>query len=159
MMRELPGFTHQEISYLMFLQMGPNVFSWIEFWCISWQAFDDDPSASGDDVFGHQLGPVNRGAIPNHHKWLSRMAFQHLQEIDHLRCLDRSWMNTEENPPQADCANHREAFPAESFAKDRCLAPGCPRPHAMGPGAHSSFVDENDQTPFAAGFFLMAGHL
>lgn len=87
------------------------------------------------------------------------MTHEHLEEVDYLRAFDRAGVNTKEDAPQADCPDDRKALPAEGFVEHRGLAAWCPGPHAVRLGADSSLVDKGDQTPFAEGFFLSAGHL
>lgn len=157
-MGELPCFTRQNIAALMFFQMRPDVSCRIQFWGIGRQAFDGCPTLSRGNVLDNRLGAMGRSAIPNDQHRLVCMALQDFEEIDHLRRLDCSGMNAQRDPPQADGSDHRKALPSKCFTYDRSLAPGSPRPDPERLGAHSGFVDENDQTPFALGF-LMAGHL
>lgn len=158
-MGELPRLSHQEVANLVFLQVRPDVFRRIEFRSVCGQSFDGDAAFGGCHVLSDQFGAVNRCAIPNDHHWLASVTLKHFEEIHHLGRLDGSRVNAEKNPPQADGTDYRQAFPTERFPEDRSLATRRPRTHTVGLGAYPRLVDENDQTPFAAGFFLMAGHL
>ena len=159
MMGELPCLTHQQVADLVFLQMRPDVFRRIEFRSVCGQSLDGDAAFGGCHVLRDQLGAMNRSTVPDDHHWLASVALKHFEEIHHLGRLDGSGVNAEKNPPQADGTDYRQAFPTERFPDDRSLTTGCPRPHPVGLGAYPRLVDENDQTPFTAGFFLMAGHL
>lgn len=158
-MGELPRLSHQQVANLVFLQVRPDVFRRIEFRSVCGQSLDGDPTFGGCHVLRDQFGAVNRRAIPDDHDWLAGVALKHFEEIHHLRRLDSSGVNAEKDPPQADATDYRQALPTKRFPNDRSLATRCPCAHTMGLGAYPRLVDKNDQTPFAAGFFLMAGHL
>ena len=85
-------------------------------------------------------------------------AHQGVEEVHHLRRLDGAGVEAEVKVPRRQPGGHRKRLPVEVVLQHRSLAARRPGAHPVRALAQSTFVDENDDAPFPAGFFLMAGH-
>ena len=102
---------------------------------------------------------VDRRPVPYDQELAGNVPQKVLQKIGRLRASYRALMESEKELPERDPGDERVVLPVESFLKKGRLPAPSPGAHAGGPGAQPAFVDEDDGSALAPGFFFMAGHL
>lgn len=155
---QCPGLLDDQVGNFVRLQMSPHVFHRIEFRSIGGQAFDRDAPPRAGHVIPHQGTAVNGGSIPEDEQLAGQVALKVLQELDHLRPFDAAGVHLKVEAEPGQPANQGKAFPIEGLLEQGGLATRGPSPHARGPCAQPAFVEEDDEPPLAARFFLIAGH-
>ena len=86
------------------------------------------------------------------------MEVRHSNGTDiHLLLLDAAFVQPEQVVRAAEAGDHRHMVPVEVKLDDWRLTLQRPGTHPRGTLADASFVDEDNQSVFALGFFLSAG--
>lgn len=155
---QLPALPHDEVGYLMALEMAPEVFHRIEFWSVSRQPLDEHSPTSARDILSDQPAAVDGRSIPDDQKLPRDMTLQVFEELHDLGALDGALVDLKQTAPQSQRSNDREALPIEGLLKHGGLAHWRPGPGSGGARAQARLVNENDGAPLALGFFLMFGH-
>jgi hypothetical protein len=113
-------------------------------------------------LFGEEIAndsaPVRRQPVPDDQQGAGNVPEQGPQEVHHLRALHRACIKAEIEVPEGDAGDDRKRLPVKTVSQNRRVAALGPGAAAVRPLAYSAFVDEDDRAPFAARFFLMAGH-
>jgi hypothetical protein len=138
----------------MSFEVAPHILDWIEFGRVGGEAFDDHALAGGGDVILDQQTAMDRRPIPKNQNPARDMPLQVLEKFDDLWAFDAAFMDLKVKPPQGQPANDREAFPVEGFVQDGRLPARSPGANTRWASAQPTFIDEDDGSPLAAGFFL-----
>lgn len=100
----------------MLLEMCPEIFDRIEFRCIGWQPFNDDPALGGGQILANLFRSVYGGTIPHDEQFdPPEVTMQCLEEPHHLLALDAAGVDVEVEAPQRHARYDRETFPVERF--------------------------------------------
>src|ERR1700739_82065 len=78
------------------------------------------------------------------------------EKLDDLRAANGPGKQPEVEVPEGDSGNHGKSLPGEVILQYRCLSFRRPSPRAMRTFAQSTFVGEDDGSPFFLGFFLIS---
>ena len=147
------------VGHRMSLQPCPQVFDGIEIGCVRRQEGDLDVAADGIEVVANQMAAVRPQSIPYHQQGLLQVGLERLEESDNFFLLDTALVQPEQEIAARQSGNDRDVVPVEVELDDRRLTLGCPGAHPCGPLAQARFIDKDDQTALALGFFLSAGHV
>jgi len=148
-----------EVGHAVVLPVAPDVLGGIELRSIGRKSGQEDlPGVSGQEI-PDLATPMHRQAIPDDKQPPPDVAPQMSQEVQDLRCADRSGIQPEVELPPGNASNGRQMLPVEVKLQLRGLSAGCPGPADMRTFGNSTLVYENDGSAFSDGFFLRAGHL
>lgn len=139
------------------LEPGPQVFDGVQIGRVGRQESDLDLALGIVEIVADQFRPVGPEPIPDNQQSPLQMAPEGLQELDDLLLPDAAFVEAKQTIRAREPGDHRQVRPVEVKLDDGCLSPGCPCSHPRRPFADARFVDEDDQSAFAAGFFLSAG--
>jgi hypothetical protein len=143
----------------MLLPVRPDVFDRIQFRRVGRQVLHANPPFQLVDVVSDHGTAVSRQAVPDQQERLANVPHQCRQEIQHLRTLHGARVKTKIEVPSCQTCGSRQTLPVKVVLQHRRLAARCPGSASMRALTQSAFVDEDDGTPFPAGFFLMAGQV
>lgn len=147
------------IGQCVSLKPGPQIFHRIQVRRIGWQKRDLDIPVQCVQIVSNEMTVVCAGTVPDHQQRLLQMGLERFEELDQFLLLDTAFVK----PEQAIRARHprdsRDVIPVEVKLNDRRLSLGRPSTHARGAFADTRFVDKDDQSTVALGFFLSAGQV
>ena len=138
--------------------VAPDVLQRIEFRGVTRQALHRESASLRPDKVADQARPMGRQPVPDHQELARQVPQQMAEKVDYLRRTDGARVKPEVEVPPSDAGGGREHLPIEVILQHRGLPARRPGPHPMRPFAQSAFVDKDDGTPLAAGFFLIRGH-
>ena len=81
------------------------------------------------------------------------MGLERLEEFDKLLFLDAAFVKTEQKVCARQTCNDRDVIPVEVKLDGGSLSLGGPGAHTGGAFADARFVDKDDQSAIAVGFF------
>lgn len=139
--------------------VAPDVFGGIQFGSVGGQIFGVDAALLGGEEVLHESAAMCGQTIPHQEQFSGNMLQQMLEKGYDLWGTNRFGKKTEVKVPQRNARDHRERFPVEVILQHRCLASPGPRSAAVRPLTQSTFVQENDGSPFFLRFFLMSGQV
>lgn len=155
---QFPTVGDEQVGDFMFLEMSPQVFDGIELGGVRGQPFQPEAPLLRRQQRFHRLAAMGRGAIPDDQQLAPQMARQRLEECGRARPIDAPFIDAKIKPPEREPGDDRTPVPVEGLAQHRGLPTRRPRAHAVGTGAQSALVDEDDGAAFAPGFFFRRGH-
>ena len=139
------------------LAVCPDIFDRVQFWRVRWQVLRRQAAfLILDELLGDPTA-MARKAVPNQQDVTLDVTEQVFQELDNLFGLDGAFEDLEVEVPVCQAGDYRKSFPVEMKLEDGSLAARCPSAPPMGPLAQTTFVDEDDGSPFFLSFFLMSG--
>lgn len=116
-----------EISHVVLLQLAPQVLDRIQFGSVGVQPFLLDASLPGQVVL-HKPAAVSRQAVPQQNQLPLQVPPQVGQELQHLRRLDRPFVQVKVKIDEGHAGNHRPGLPVEVVLQDGGLSPRGPKP-------------------------------
>src|SRR5579863_4818833 len=158
-MPQIAEVTSTEVRHGMMLEVSPDVFDGVELGSVGRQILQSDAAVESIQVLLDQPRTVRLQAIPDDQQLLADRPLQGLEELHHLRALDRAGEETKVKAPGAHPGDHRELLPGEAVLQYRRLPSGGPGTCAAGSLGQTRFVDEDDYSPLPRCDFFIAGHL
>src|SRR5664279_2769193 len=147
------------VGHLVALEPGPQRFDRIEVGRVGWQVRNLDVTAQRVEIVAHEVAVVCPGSIPDHQQRLLEMGLERLEKLDKLFFLDAAFVKTKQKVCERQTCNDRDVIPVEVKLDGGSLSLGGPRAHTGRTFADARFVDEDNQSGVAAGFFLRAGQV
>jgi len=157
----LPGeVRHQVIPR----QIAPKIFRRIEFRGVGGQIFHRQPGGLLPQIGLHVPPPMGRQPVPQEDRLTSsEMAFQCPQIVDDLGLFDRTGMKSQTESHSTtgrrrdQTGDRRQPLPVEGHHQNGWFSPWGPCPPHRRTFAKAAFVQENQQGPRGARFFLIRG--
>src|SRR2546421_267370 len=143
-MLEIAEVTSTEVRHGVMLEVTPDVFDGVELGSVGRQILQGDAAVESVEVLLDQPRAMRLQAIPHDQQLLADAPLQGLEELHHLRALDRSGKEAKVEPPEAHPGDHRELLPGEAVLQYRGLPSGGPGACAAGSLGQTRFVDEDD---------------
>lgn len=144
-----------EVGHAVSFPVSPEIFDGIEFGSVCRESFEMNVLLGG--VIAHGTTPMRAESVPDDEQVAANVALEVGQKPDHLFALDRSRMELKVEVPPGHPRDRREGFPGETMLEDGRLPARGPGADAVRSFRESTFVDEDDRSPFVLGFFLMRG--
>ena len=141
----------------MLLPVTPDVLDRVQFRCVGRKIGGGNPALQTGDVVLHQPAAVSRQTIPHDPQRLVQVAQQGLEKVYDLLLLDRTCIDAKVEVPQGEPGGYRQTLPIKVVLQDGGLSTRSPSAATMRSLTQSAFVDEEEDTPFAARFFFSSG--
>ena len=148
-----------EVGQLVVFPIAPQIFDRIELGSVGREILEVNLAVLRADEVLDESTPVLAQAVPDDQQFVRQRSLQAREKVDHLRTADRARIQTEVEIPPGHPGNRRECLPVEAVLQDRCLASRGPRSAAVGLHTQPALVDEDEDAPLPAGFFLIPGHI
>jgi hypothetical protein len=98
---------------------------------------------------------VSRQRIPHDQQRLVQVTQQGLQKVHDLFLLDGPGIDAKVKVPQGETGSYRQTLPIKVVLQEGGLPARRPSAATMRSLTQSAFVEEDEDTPFAARFFLV----
>jgi hypothetical protein len=146
-----------KVGYAMAFPVSPNVFSRIELRRIGRKPGQNDSTGLSIDKAAYDSAAMHTQAVPDDQQIPRQLAQNMSEEIDNLRCPDRTRVQSEIEPPPGNRGNNREGLPAEMKLQHGRLTSGRPGPRHVRALTQPAFIDKDYGSALSEGFFLRAG--
>lgn len=156
---ELGEVVATAVAQLDPLEVAPDPLDGIHVGCVGGQGFEMEAlgSTRGQEVLD-DAAAVDRCAVPDDQEFAREAMQQMLQEPHNVRPCEGAGQDALEHPSvlgqAADC---REVIPGQGDDQDGGLPFGGVGPDAPGQEGEARFVDPDDRSALAPGFFSRAG--
>jgi hypothetical protein len=142
----------------MLLPITPDIFDRVQLGGAGRQPLQPDAPFQCGKKFFDQATPVRWQAVPDNEEFARQLPREMPQKINNLFSLDRAVVKSEVEVPESDPGNCREVVPVKVVLQDGSFSTRSPGPNPVRLLGEPAFVDKDYCAPFAARFFLMAGH-
>src|ERR1035437_5871108 len=147
------------VGHRVALEPSSQIFDRIEVGRVGWQVRNLDVTAQRVEIVAYEVAVVCPGSIPDHQQRLHEMGFECLEKLDKLFFLDAAFVKSEQKVCARQACNDRDVIPVEVKLDGGSLSLGGPGAHTGRSFADARFVDEDDPSAVAVGFFLRAGQV
>ena len=142
-----------EVGDLVCLQVAPNGLDRIEFGSVGRQTGDGKMTALFLKPGAYLATAVDGCAIPDDQERALDLALEGAEEFDDLLRANGAGKEAEVELPERQSGDRRQLLPGEAVLQHRRVTAQTPSTRHARAFAQSGFVDEDDGSAFALGFF------